>query len=532
MSHKLRHVLLFSGLLVLGLGVIASCGKDKKSVPGETQSKQAKTGKQQLWTCGMHPDVILDHPGQCPKCGMNLVPVKAGVDEAPSEHNMDMPMDTKHPKAPGDSGHLSYTCPMHPEVHSDHPGQCPQCGMNLVPEKAPEKASPSQSSATGKGKILYWQAPMDPTEIYDHPGKSKMGMDLVPVYENQVAKSNLIKIDPTTEQNMGVRTMVVQRKNFSRTVRTVGIIEYDEQNIFVVSSKISGWVEQLQANATGQPVRKGQTLLKIYSPDLVTTQQEFLLALQNKQNAANSPLPELRQSADALLQASLKRLLYWDIPRDQIKQLEKSGKVQKLLALESPVNGVIIHKNVVQGMFVKKGSDLYRIADLSRVWVQATIYDTEASWIRPGQSVKVQLSYDPQKEYKGKIAYIYPYLNEKTRSLKVRIELSNPRQALKPGMFAQVYLQGRNIPQAIVIPSEAVIRSGKRNVVFVDRGKGRFEPREVRLGEEDGNGNLRVLGGLLADEKIVVSAQFMLDSESRLQEAIRKMLAERQKNAG
>jgi len=532
MNRKLRHVVLFAGLLVLALGIIVACGKDKKPASGEPRSEQNKTEKQQLWTCGMHPEVILDHPGQCPKCGMNLVPVKAGIGEAPSEHTTDMPMDTNAPMAPGDSSHLSYTCPMHPKVHSDHPGRCPKCGMNLVPEKTPKKASRSQSSATGKGKILYWQAPMDPTEIYDHPGKSKMGMDLLPVYENQVAKGNLIKIDPTTEQNMGVRTITVKRKKFTRTLRTVGIIEYDEQNIYVVSSKISGWVEQLRVNATGQPVRKGQTLLKIYSPDLVTTQQEFLLALQNKQNTDNSSLPELRQSADALLQASLKRLLYWDIPQSQIRQLKKSGKVQKLLSLESPVNGVIIHKNVVQGMFVKKGSNLYRIADLSRVWVQATVYDTEASWLRPGQPVKVQLSYDPQKEFKGKIAYIYPYLNEKTRSLKVRIVLSNPRKILKPGMFAQVYLQGKNVPQAIVIPSEAVIRSGKRNVVFVDRGKGRFEPREVRLGEEDGNGNLRILGGLLAGERIVVSAQFMLDSESRLQEAIRKMLAERQKNAG
>jgi uncharacterized SAM-binding protein YcdF (DUF218 family) len=184
---------------------------------------------------------------------------------------------------------------------------------------------------SGERKIKYWQAPMDPTEIYDHPGKSKMGMDLLPVYENQVAKGNLIKIDPTTEQNMGVRTITIKRKKFTRTLRTVGIIEYDEQNVYVVSSKISGWVEQLRVNATGQPVRKGQTLLKIYSPDLVTTQQEFLLALQNKQNTENSSLPELRQSADALLQASLKRLLYWDIPQSQIRQLEKSGKVQKLL---------------------------------------------------------------------------------------------------------------------------------------------------------------------------------------------------------
>ncbi len=535
MKIKRISITLFT-IALLSAGLFVACTSNSKEEKKETKASKADSSEKQLWTCGMHPEVILDHPGQCPKCGMNLVPVKTTVTDDPNEKpEMQMEQNKQNEKLQPDTQTQLYTCPMHPDVISDKPGQCPKCGMNLVPVKKQSTESHKEeatSKAKGKGKILYWQAPMDPTEIYDHPGKSKMGMDLVPVYESQVSKGKIIKIDPATVQNMGVRTVTIERQDFSRTIRTVGKIEYDEKKVFVISSKISGWVEELDVNATGQAVRKGQTLLKIYSPELVTTQQEYLLALKNQQNMANSSLPELKQSANDLLQASFKRLLYWDIPKSQIERLKETGKIQKLLAFESPVNGVVIHKNVVQGMFVKKGSDLYRIADLSKVWVLATVYDNEAPWLEPGQPVKIRLSYEPGTELTGHIDYIYPYLNDKTRSVQVRIVLANPDLTLKPGMFTDVYLQQRTIPDAIVIPSEAVIRSGKRNVVFVARGKGRFEPRTVRLGAEDGNGHLHVLAGLQPGEKIVVSAQFMLDSESRLQEAIRKMIAEKQKNAG
>ncbi len=465
--------------VVLIAGIFVSCTGNTKEEKNEKQTSKTDTSERQLWTCGMHPEVILDHPGQCPKCGMNLVPLKT-QDEKPENKLMNM------------SG----------------------------------KKSSQTPKENGKRNILYWQAPMDPTEIYDHPGKSKMGMDLIPVYEDEVAKGSTIKIDPVTVQNMGVRTAVVERRPFSRTIRAVGKITYDEQKLFTVSSKISGWIEKLYVNETGQPVRKNQPLLKIYSPELVTTQQEYLLALKNQANTAQSNLDDLKQSARALVQASLQRLLYWDISPDQIRKLQTSGKIQKTLALNAPVNGIVVHKNAIEGMYVKKGMNLFRLADLSTVWVLASIYDSEAPWIKTGQHVRIRLSYDPGREYTGTVTYIYPYLNEKARDIQVRIKLDNPRLILKPGMFANVYLQTQSIPNAVVIPSEAVIRSGKRNIVFVARGKGRFTPREVRLGEEDGKGHIRILSGLLSGDKIVVSAQFMLDSESRLQEAIRKMLAE------
>ncbi len=429
----------------------------------------------------------------------------------------------------GEEGTQLWTCGMHPEVIVDKPGQCPKCGMNLVPVK--KETAQKTTKPKGERKILYWQAPMDPTEIYDHPGKSKMGMDLIPVYEDQagVGAGGAIIIDPVTVQNMGVRTAKVKRQDFSRTIRTVGIIQYNEEKLYTINSKISGWIEKLYVDYTGKAVRAGDPLLEIYSPDLVTTQEEYLLAVQNLKAVRNARFASIRNGAESLLRASRKRLKYWDIPETEIKRLEETGKVRKTLQLHSPYSGVVIHKNAVEGAFVKEGKDLYQIADLSTVWVLASIYDNELPWISEGQPAEMELSYLPGKRFRGKVSYIYPYLNDKARDVQVRLEFSNPDLEFKPGMYANVFLSGKTIPNALVIPTEAVIRSGKRDVVFVVREEGKFEPRQVRIGEEDDRGNVRVVSGLLEGETIVVSAQFMLDSESRLQEAIQKMLEEKRK---
>ena len=416
-----------------------------------------------------------------------------------------------------------YTCGMHPEVILDEPGQCPKCGMDLVPLKS---NSSSEAKPAGERNILYWQAPMDPTEIYDKPGKSKMGMDLVPVYEDQTSSGSSVKIDPVTVQNMGVRTAPVKRTSFARSLRAVGKVDYNEETIYAVSARISGWIEHLSVNFTGQEVRKGQTLLEIYSPDLVTTQQEYLLALKNQKMVKDSKFASIRDGARALLEASRQRLSYWDIPESEINRLESSGQVRKTLRLVSPANGVVIHKNAVNGMYIKEGMDLYRIADLSTVWVNARIYDNESSWIKEGQPAELELAYIPGKKFVGKVSYVYPYLTEKTRDLQVRIAFPNPDMQLRPGMFGNVRIQAPAIENALVVPTEAVIRSGERNMVFLAQGNGRFAPREVQIGEES-DGKIRIISGLLGNETVVVSAQFMLDSESRLQEAIQKMLAEK-----
>ena len=510
MKHKINKIALVLMIITSSL-IIISCGAD-------TGDQTAKNNNDiQLWTCGMHPEVILEEAGQCPKCNMNLVPLKVDQDEhAGHDHS--------------EEESQLWTCGMHPEVILEEPGQCPKCGMNLVPLKKPGMQSAESKSTNGERKVLYWQAPMDPTEIYDKPGKSKMGMDLVPVYDDQVSSGSSIRIDPVTVQNMGVRMAPVERIDFTRSIRTVGKVDYNEEEIYVVSSKINGWIENLVVNYTGQEVRKGQTLLEIYSPELVTTQQEYLLALKNRELVGDSKFASIRDGAESLVNASRQRLTYWDIPESEIKKLETSGQVHKTLALESPANGVVLHKNAEEGMHIKAGMSLYRIADLSKVWVYASIYDNEVPWIKVGQPAKMELSYAPGKTLEGRVAYIYPYLNEKARDVQVRIEFPNPDMELKPGMYANVRLQTPAIKNTLVVPTEAIIRSGRRNVVFISRDEGRFEPREVVLGEEGDNGKIRIKSGLLGNEQVVISAQFLLDSESRLQEAIQKMLQEKAGN--
>lgn len=433
--------------------------------------------------------------------------------------------DSKHEHTKNAEG--LYTCGMHPEVILEGPGQCPICGMNLTPLKQNSVSAASSQKPDSERKILYWQAPMNPEEIYDEPGKSNMGMDLVPVYDDQTSSGSEVSISPSTVQNMGVRTATVKRQTFSRNIRALGKVDYNEENIYEVSSKISGWIEKLHVDYTGKPVRKGQALLELYSPDLVTTQQEYLLALKNKELISNSSFASIRDGAESLLAATRQRLTYWDIPEKEIQRLEDEGVVSKTITFESPADGVVIHKNAVEGKHIMAGSSLYRIADLSSVWVFASLYDNEVPWVEVGQTVEMELSYAPGTVLKGKVAYIYPYLNEKARDVKVRLVFPNPGLILKPGMYTNVNISTQSIPNAIVIPSEAVIRSGERILTFIAKGEGRFEPRTIRVGQEGDSGEVLVLAGLSEGEQIVTSAQFLLDSESRLQEAIQKMLMEK-----
>jgi len=390
-----------------------------------------------------------------------------------------------------------------------------------------EPASDTQKSEDGR-KVLYWQAPMNPQEIYDKPGKSKMGMDLVPVYEGEGPKTakGTVSIDPVTVQNMGVRFAPVKRTNLSTIVRTVGKVDYNEENLYTVTTKFSGWIEKLYVDFTGQLVKKGDPLLRIYSPELVTTQQEYLLALQTNQSVQESPFQSIKSGGQSLLQSTRKRLEYWDIPDSEIKKLEKTGEVQRSILLRAPASGMITHKNAVEGAKIKEGTGVYQIADLSTVWVQASIYDYELPWIQQGQPAEMTLSYLPGRTFRGTVDYIYPNVEEKARSVQVRLRFPNPGLQLKPGMYANVNLQAKEMEDALVIPSEAVIRSGKRNLVFVKRGGGQFEPRDVILGTEGGpqNSLVQVQSGLTEGEEVVTSAQFLLDSESKLQEAIQKML--------
>ncbi len=382
---------------------------------------------------------------------------------------------------------------------------------------------------TGEKKILYWRAPMDPTYISDNPGKSPMGMDLIPVYEGEeeVSGGPTVVIDPVTVQNIGVQTTPVEKMDLYRIIRTVGHVDYDEEKLYRVNIKFSGWIEKLYVDETGQEVRRGQPILEIYSPELVTTQEEYLLALRNAEKLGESPFGEISSSARSLLESTRRRLLYWDITEKQIQDLEEQGIVSKTMTLYAPVAGIVVSKMVEQGMHVKSGMDLYRIADLSTIWVYAHIFEYEVPWVKVGQTVEMELPYVPGKEFQGRVEYIYPYLDQKTRDVKIRIVFRNPDLDLKPQMYANVRLESRIGRAVTAVPGESIIRSGKRNLVFVSKGGGKFEPRNVVLGAEGQDDYVHVLAGLQPGEEVVTSAQFLLDSESRLKEAIQKMLESR-----
>lgn len=358
---------------------------------------------------------------------------------------------------------------------------------------------------------------MNPTEIYERPGKSRMGMDLVPVYEDEAASGAEVKIDPVMQQNMGVRTAAVEKGELVRTIRTYGHVTYDETLTAEISPKFSGWIEKLYVDFTGQIVKKEDPLFEIYSPDLVTAQEEYLSAYRNLSAMSDRVGREL-------VSAARRRLLYWDVPQEQIRTIEKTGHVSKTIAIQSPFNGVVVHKNAVEGVFVREGTTIYKITNLNRVWVEAHIYQYELPWVKVGQEATMTLPYLPGKVYTGEVSYVYPYLQRKTRDVVIRLQFENHDLELKPDMYADVAINVKVREQGLMIPSEAVIRSGERNLVFVTRGDGKFTPRDVILGPSVDKGKIQIQAGLTEGETVVTSGQFLIDSESNLREAVQKML--------
>ena len=271
-------------------------------------------------------------------------------------------------------------------------------------------------------------------------------------------------------------------------------------------------------------MRKGQPLFEIYSPELVATQAEYLLAYKNQQRLTKSEFKEVSMGAQSLLKATRQRLKFWDINDNEIEALERMGEVQRTLTIYSPAEGVIIHKNAIEGSYTKAGMDLFRVADLSTVWVYAHIFEYELPWIKVGQKVQMNLPYIPGRQFEGRVDYIYPYLDAKTRDVKIRVVFDNPAMELKPQMYVNITIASKSGDNVLVIPSEAIIRSGKRNLVFIDLGNGKFRPQDVIIGPEGDDGLINIIAGLEEGQRIVTSAQFLLDSESRLREAIQKML--------
>ena len=363
-----------------------------------------------------------------------------------------------------------YTCGMHPEVVNDGPGSCPICGMDLTPMARP-------------------------------------------------AGGSLVSVDPVVVQNMGVRLAPVKRGPIFRHVRTLGEIEVAEDEISVVNLRYSGWIEKIRVDATGVEVKRGQTLFEIYSPEVVAAQDELLLSMRSE--GADGPRS----------QAARSRLRNWDVPSSVIDGAIKDGASRRTIPVIAPRSGFVLHKNVVEGARVNAGTDLYRIGNLQSIWVRTEVYEHDAAWVKAKQKASMEMTFAAGRQIVGMVDYVYPTLNTKSRTVTVRLEFPNPGLELKPGMFATVLIETRRKDDALIIPTEAIIHSGERQLVFVSRGIGRYEPRDIDTGVVGDRHLTEVLDGLREGERVVLSGQFLLDSESQLQEAINKLLEARLQKA-
>lgn len=356
---------------------------------------------------------------------------------------------------------------------------------------------------------------MDPSFVSKNPGKDAMGMDLVPVYKGDPgADLSSIQVDGATIQRMGVRVREIERGTLTRIIRAVGTVELDETRVADVNMKFDGWIEKLWVAETGQFVQKGDPLFAVYSPELWASQDEYLQIIKDRPEGPH---------AEHLLESARQRLLQFDVPPVFLREIRKTGKPQRRVIIRSPVTGYVVHKAAFEGTYVEEGVNLFRIADLDALWVIADVFESDAPWVVVGQEATLELDYLPGSMQSAKVDYVYPTLDEKTRTVQVRLILPNPGVSLKPGMFGTVRFHARLAEDALIVPNEAVIHSGERNIAFVHLGGGRFDPRDLDLGVR-GDDNYQVLDGLEEGEDIVVSSHFLLDSESRLKEAALDML--------
>lgn len=390
-----------------------------------------------------------------------------------------------------------WTCPMHPQIIQEKPGYCPICHMELVPLQDQKKQDNSSNSDLELNK------------------KSN---------DSSISKIQ-IKVEPNIIQKINLKTQTAKKMEVEKNISIVGHIDYNEGNVYIINSRVNGWVEKLYANYEGKYIKKGEILLAIYSPELVSTQEEYINLYKQYiiANKTNGNSHDITKEIHRTLLSARERLKLWNISEFQIQQLEKSLKAQRLLYLTSPYNGFIIEKHVIEGQKIQEGMDLFKIANISNVWVMAHIPERDIPFVYLGQKAKVIISQIPNKIFQGKITYIYPYIESSTRDLNVRIEIPNPKFELKPGMYANVELFYKVPKPILVIPYSAVIQTGKRNIAFVHKGNGIIEPRMVKIGITDGENWIEIKEGINENEEIVTSAQFLLDSETRIQEAIQKL---------
>lgn len=395
--------------------------------------------------------------------------------------------------APSAAGVARYHCPMHPTMVSDRPGDCPICGMRMVPTE-------EKHEAAGHADVAHASAPEAQPQAPAVPDRAA------------------VRLSAQKQQLIGVKTTEVVRSPLRRVIRTVGRVTYDETRLRHVHAKIAGYVERLHANATGELVREGQPLLEIYSPELLASQQEYLVALDARSRTAGSPLPGVAESGAELVASVRRRLQLFDLTDDQIDELERTRRAKRAVTLYAPITGYILARNVTQGERIEPGTMLLDVADLSRVWVLASIYEYELPFVRTGQNAALTLAYFPGRTFEGRVSLIYPTLDAATRTVQVRLELPNPRLELKPEMYADVRIEAE-LGEGLTVPESAVIETGARSIVFVDRGGGLFEPREVEVGVRLAD-RYQILKGVAEGERVLTSATFFVDSESKLKAAL------------
>jgi len=404
-----------------------------------------------------------------------------------------------------------YTCGMHPQIIKTEPGDCPICGMKLQPIRA-SVANVTTAAPAGERKIKYYKSTMIAGEVSEKPGKDTMGMDLEPVYEDAATAGAAITVDAVTIQKMNLRTGLVTRGPVRRQIRTVGVVEFNERGLHDITTKYEGWIEKLYVNATWTAVKAGDPLFEIYSPELYNAELNYLVALK-AEGGGGGPLS----------QPALERLKLFDVTPAFLAELARTGEARRTYTFTAPSDGVVIEKMAVVGQMMKPGERVFRLADLSTVWLNAQIYEDDLAAVAPGRPVEVSATHGNQHGH-GTIEQILPQVQAETRTAVARIVLDNADGAWRPGMFADVRLATELAPSAVLVPDSAVLRSGERNTVFVALPGGQFAPREVKLGARTDDYRYEVLSGLAEGDRVVVSGQFMLDSESQLREAIQKML--------
>jgi membrane fusion protein, copper/silver efflux system len=394
----------------------------------------------------------------------------------------------------------TYVCPMHPQIVRDKPGNCPICGMTLVRKSA---ASPSEDPESVR-KPLYYRNPMNPAVTSDKPMQDEMGMDYIPVYAD--ADAGTVRIAPGIVQKMGVRTEAVKRGTLWKYIKAVGYIGYNEDRLLHVHARTTGWIERVYVHAQGERVARDQPLVDYYSPDIVSTQEEMLIAARG-----GSMLP---QAKDRLRQSN--------VPQQVIDEVLRSGKSTKTVPLLSPSAGVISALGVRHGMYITPDMQLFTIADLSEVWVKVSVFDHQLNWVRPGRPAEIRISALPGRVFEGEVDYIYPELDPVTRTLQVRLKFSNTEGLLQPNMFADVAIYGGPEKDALSVPREAVIFSGREERVILSLGEGRFRPAVVTVGMRTPE-RIEILEGLQEGDTVVTSAQFLIDSEATLRGAFNRM---------